>query len=225
MAENFAFPFDSEKNALGLEDREYDSKDMRDYFAKFVANGVFGLNTNELQVLSTSGMNIKVSAGSCFINGAVRDLPDTSFALNWGDPSYSRIDAVVLRFDLLQRDIIPLVIEGVPSSTPEVPIPVRDSNTWDLLLAYVNVNWNAVSISQSDITDKRGSEWCPYVTGLVKTIDTSGLFKQYEDAWLKFTTSLGEDDHVTINTVDEKARNELLAVTLQQSFGSMFTVI
>lgn len=225
MADNFAFPFDSEKNALGLEDREYYSKDMRNYFSKFVANGVFGLNTNELQVLSTSGMGIKITAGSCFINGAVKELPDTQFTLELGDSEYSRIDAVVLRFDLIQRDIVPMIIKGTPSPTPESPIPVRDNNIWDLLLAYISVDWNSISISQADISDKRGSEWCPYVTGLVKMVDTSGLFKQYEDAWLKFTTSLGEDDHVTINTVDETARNDLLAAKMQQSFGSMFTMI
>lgn len=219
MNSAFAFPFDSERNDLGLEDREYYSEDMRNYFSKFVANGIFGQNTMELQVLSTSGRDIKITAGSCFINGAVKELPDTQFTLELGDPEYSRIDAVVLRFDLLQRDIIPMIIKGVPSAAPEAPIPVRDNNTWDLLLAYISVGWNSISISQADISDKRGSEWCPYVTGLVRFIDTSGLFRQYEAAWADFVAQLGESDKVTINTVDPKIRNDLFAMKMQMPYS------
>lgn len=219
MNNAFAFPFDSERNALGLEDREYYSEDMRNYFSKFVANGIFGQNTMELQVLSTSGMGIKITAGSCFINGAVKELPDTQFTLELGDSEYSRIDAVVLRFDLLQRDIIPMIIKGVPSAAPETPIPVRDNNTWDLLLAYISVGWNSISISQADVSDKRGSEWCPYVTGLVRFIDSSGLFAQYEAAWADFVAQLGESDKVTIDTVDPRTRNDTLAMKAQMPYS------
>lgn len=225
MANEYAFPFDSKKDSLGIEDREYGSKSMRDYFSKFVANGVFGLNTNELQVLSTSGMSVKLTSGSCFINGATRDIPETTFALNFGDPDFSRIDAIVLRFDLSQRNIVPLVLQGIPSASPSKPEHVRNDNTWDLVLAYIEITLNAVTISQANITDERGTELCPYVTGLIRTIDSSGLFAQYQAAWNDFIAQLGESDNVTINTEDVYGRKLTDSVRMQQSFGSMFTMI
>lgn len=227
MSDVYAFPFDSELTELGTEDREYGSNRMRSYFSKFVTNGVFGKNTTQLRVTSVGGMTLKISAGSCFINGATRDLPDTELTLELSDTSL-RTDLVVLRFDLLQRNIIPLILTGGSI--------VRNDSVWDLLLAKVAVAANATSVSQVNISDQRGTSDCPYVTGLLEQIDTSGLFAQYgaewdkqmaerEKDWNDFVAQLGDSDNVTINTADEKCRALTHSIYVQQSFADLFKVI
>ena len=48
---------------------------------------------------------------------------------------------------------------------------------------------------------------------------------QYDASWQKFAAQLGESDHVTIDTKDVQGRKLTESIQMQQSFGSMFTMI
>lgn len=74
-----SFPFDSMEK-LNTEtqqmeqDREYEAKIFREYFKKFLSNGVYfgsykNYGENSLKVFVDVGMNIKIAAGAGLIEG------------------------------------------------------------------------------------------------------------------------------------------------------------
>lgn len=213
---------------MGQNDRLYDSADLRDYFSKFFANGVFGRNTIELAPVATGGMQIKINAGSCFINGAKRNFKDTTVTLNYGNNTYGRYDAIVLRYDEVVRNITIEVIEGTPATVATFPAPVRTATTYDLVLAHIYVPVGVSDIEQKHIYDRRGqTEYCPYVTTTVKQIDTTALFKQYDAAWNDFIQALSTADkeHIHIYAIDTQVRTDVAAIKQSMPFSNHFNLI
>lgn len=179
MTQDYALFFDSY-----LGDRRYNAQDLRDFFSLFVSNGIYGKDTNQLKISPHSGLTVQLSQGFCFINGAIRNVPSTMFTLNEGHTSYSRYDAIALRFDTSLRTINSILITGSPSATPTLVQPTRNASQWDLILAHIYVPANTVAITESYIMDRRGySQYCPYVYNAVQEVDTSGIFSQFQAAW------------------------------------------
>ena len=50
-------------------DRAEEASFFAKYFSQFISNGVFPNPSTNMQVLADTGMQIKVSIGTCFING------------------------------------------------------------------------------------------------------------------------------------------------------------
>lgn len=179
MAEKF-FPFDSVNN-----DRLYSAEDFANCFALFIGNGIFPNPSSNLQVLSNNTMNLTVKRGSAFINGRMYILDgDTTFRVPTPHNTYRRRDSIVVRLDMVNRNITIKYIQGTPSSNPQAPSTLRSSDNWDLVLAYVDVLPNATQVTQSNITDTRlNKSLCGVVTNTVNTVDTTTLFNQYMDYW------------------------------------------
>ena len=121
MNTEYALWFDSKRQT---KDRVYNSADLRGFFGSFIGNGVFGKSTQELFVSYVSGMNISMSAGKCFINGAIRQFDNVNFTVPNGD-SKPRYDSITLKFDLSQRNIIASYNQGESSVKPAKPIPTK----------------------------------------------------------------------------------------------------
>lgn len=96
-------------NAVAVDgeyDRVYKAEDWAWYFATFIANGIFPKPSDGLQVVAYSGMEIRVNAGYAFINGyAFRNPATLSVTLDTAEGALNRVDRVVVRWDLPQRDI------------------------------------------------------------------------------------------------------------------------
>ena len=138
-----------------------------------------------------------MSAGKCFINGAIRQFDNVNFTVPNGD-SKPRYDSITLKFDLSQRNIIASYNQGESSVKPAKPIPTNTEEIYELLLCYIYVAADAHSISQSVIEDCRGTELCPYVFNLVQDIDTSALFAQYEAQWELLKGACAQDAEAVI---------------------------
>lgn len=94
-------------------DRVYKAEDWAWYFATFIANGVFPKPSDGLQVIAYSGMEIKVNAGYAFINGyAFRNPASASITLDTAEGALNRIDRVIVRWDLTQRDMYLAVLRA-----------------------------------------------------------------------------------------------------------------
>ena len=203
-------------------DRKYDFSDWCRFFSQFITNGVFAEPAAAMQVQAAGGMNVKIAEGSAFIEGhaAYADGSD-NLELNIGGAT-DRIDSVILRLDMEQRRIYPTVIEGKTAAEAIV----RDGTFYDLALAEIEVTANLYEVSQAHIKDTRVFEQvCGFATGIIKQINTSKLFAQYQAAWNDFVAQLGESDNVTINTEDTESRKQVTQVREQLPFGSMFMVI
>lgn len=210
-------------------DRVYKAEDWAQYFAQFIGNGVYANPATSMQVRSVSGLIVRISAGSCFINGYTGYADGTDLlTLNYGS-GLPRIDRIVLRLDHMARSIYPVVIMGTAAESPVPPNIVRNNSMYDLCIAQISVAANTTSVSQANITDMRSNSGvCGFVAGVINQIDTTDLFLQYEAQWNEFVTQLGEDDHVIISgltyingkTYDENGNFELLQGDIPDGRGA-----
>lgn len=170
-------------------DRLYNADEMTLYFDGLVSDGVYASVAEAMVVKANTGMEITVGAGRALVklrwckNDA--ELPIT---LNPADVQYGRYDLIVLRCNLSEaaREITIDIKSGEPAQTPKYPEIVDTEVIKEMPLAAVYVKKNATTIYQSDITDLRGSAQCPWVTGLIRQVDTSQLFLQYQTAYETF---------------------------------------
>lgn len=179
--------FNSVLDPQGVPDRPFNADDFAKYFGTLIKNGVFpNPSTNFQCIADQETMAVKMEAGIAWIDGHLRyDDNVHILEIDTADSVLDRIDRIVLRKDVLDRDIHWVVKKGEMSGKPVAPTLQRDENAWELGIADVKVAHGTVSISQSMVTDTRlNTELCGLVTGVVTQIDTTTLFNQMEQ-WKK----------------------------------------
>lgn len=178
-------------------DKKYDASSFAEYFSRLVTSGVFSNPSTNLQLLSNNNFTVTVQTGYGWINGYYYSSDSTKdFTVPAPDGTLNRIDNVVLRWDLTNRQITTVYVEGTLASSPVAPTPTRNDTLYELVLAQVQVNANATSIPQSAITDTRmNNTLCGWVNSLIQA-DTTTIFNQYED-WFNTTKSNSKQDLVT----------------------------
>lgn len=175
--------FNSVLDQEGVPDRPFNADDFARYFGTLIKNGVFpNPSTNFQCIADQETMSVKMEAGIAWIDGHLRyDDNVHILEIDTADSVLDRIDRIVLRKDVLDRDIHWVVKKGEMSGKPVAPTLQRDENAWELGIADVKVAHGTVSISQSMVTDTRlNTELCGLVTGVVTQIDTTTLFNQLE---------------------------------------------
>lgn len=171
----------------GKYDRTYLAETFAEYFASFIANGVFPNPSTGLQVLAGSpeGMSVRVQPGYAWINGYWYKLygdPQT-LTIEVADGVLNRIDNIVVRWSKNARAIALAVVKGTPASDPVAPAVSRQQDIYELCIAQVKVNAAITKVTQDLIVDTRlKSDLCGIVTGVVQSIDTTTLFEQYQAA-------------------------------------------
>lgn len=167
-------------------DRKYNAEQIGNYFEGLIGNGVFENVGNKLAVVVNGNLDIVVKTGRAMVNCHwLKNDTDLTLTLDSADIQYARIDAVVVKLDLNNnaRTVSIEIKKGTPSISPTAPVLDRTNTVYELCLATIKIPANATSITQANITDKRGnSDLCGYVTGLIKQVDTSDLFLQYQTA-------------------------------------------
>ena len=173
-------------------DRAEEASFFAKYFSQFISNGVFPNPSTNMQVLATTGMNIKVDIGVCYINGYMGWVePAEIFEIEESDLQ-ARIDRIVARLDFTDRSIKLYVKKGTPLGNPIAPELQRDYDIYEIGLADIRVNANAIEITQENITDLRlNTEACGVVANQLQHVDTTTIFNQYID-WLKRIMQEGE---------------------------------
>lgn len=175
-------------------DRAEEASFFAKYFSQFISNGVFPNPSTNMQVLADTGMQIKISIGTCFINGYMGWVENAeTFTIEESD-TQARIDRIVARLDFDNREIQCYVKKGTASGNPVAPELQRDYDMYEIGLADIRVNANVIEIKQENITDLRlNSELCGIVAVPLQHVDTTTLFNQYQD-WLANATAQGEED-------------------------------
>lgn len=178
-------------------DRTYNADQMSEYFDGLVSNGVYEGVGEALQVLTATGMNVSVQPGRAIINckwfnlDSAETVPITAAAA-----ALNRYTAVVIRLNMSSRTIAITTIDGTPATNPVMPQISDTAQIKDLCLAMIYVAAGATSLTQANITDMRASTSCGWVTGLIKQVDTSQLFLQwqtaYEDYYTRMTAAFDE---------------------------------
>lgn len=167
--------FNAEKTANGTYDRTYNAEDWAAYFATFVGNGVSCTPTTNLQVESSSGMNVIVNSGIAFINGyRYENTTPLTLQINQANSTYDRITSIILELNLNNRNIICTTLDGTAEPNPQAPTLIRTDSIYQLQLATVYVPAGATSIGA--ITDTReNTEVCGFLELLAPTIQPTFL--------------------------------------------------
>lgn len=185
MAFTSAF-FDAELVG-GEYDRVYSAEKFAEYFASFIANGVFPDPSTNLQVVANTvnDMNVLVSPGMGWINGYYcKNDGSYPLAVQAASGTLNRIDAVVVGWSRTNREITTYIKTGTAASSPTAPSLTRNADLYELMLATIIVNAGVTKVTQSMITDKRAdTSVCGWVAGMINQIDTTDLFAQYDNAF------------------------------------------
>ena len=183
--------FNAKQNTDGSYDRTYDANDISNYLGGLVSDGVVQSSADALQVsVEQASMQVQIRPGRAFLNNrwftadSVITLP-----LTRAHGTLSRITAVALHFDEVNREVIPVCIDGTLASSPTAP-QLDDKY---LLLALVAVPANPSNLSHITVTDSR-----KFVHALVNyDFDQSVLQKEYIkafNAWFEgIKNQLGTD--------------------------------
>lgn len=165
-------------------DRRYNALQMSQLFDGIITDGVFANIGTAMVVTAGSGLTINVGIGRAWFNGTWSlndaiypiDAPESDVLLN-------RIDAVVLEVD--QRETTRanriFIKEGAASTTPKKPDMTKSGDVYQYPLCYINRAAGSAEITQSDIENRVGTSECPFVTGILSTISTDELVKQWTD--------------------------------------------
>lgn len=167
-------------------DRIYYAEDFAEYFIPFFTNGIFN---NGCQVLgNTNDMAVNVSTGRAFINGyRYRNKQSKTLTIENADGVLNRIDNIVIRLDLTNRNISTQVIKGSFLNNPVAPDLTRTSTIYDLRIAKVYIPAGTTEITQDLIEDCRFiNSDCGNVISPIKTPDTEQLFIQMQAIFDKF---------------------------------------
>ncbi len=186
-------------------DRVYSAAQITEYFEGLVSDGVYESVGGGMQVQTAAGMTVNVQTGRAIIdcrwirNDAVVTLPITASHV-----TLARYTAIMVRLDYSARSISIIAVDGSPASSPGKPAPTDTETVKDLVLAYLYIPAGATTIPQANIQDMRGTDLCGWVTGLIKQVDTSQLFAQWQDACQTFYADMTAGFDAWMETLQSK---------------------
>lgn len=218
------YGFFNSKLVNGVQDRVYNALDITSYFDKIIGNGVIANPANSLQILANSGLEVICKPGKGWIDGFfITNDADLVLTLAAADVTLNRIDRIVIRLDKTNRTMSIVIKTGTPASTPTAPEVTRTGEIQEYSLATIYVKKQVTEIVQSNITDTRlDSTVCGKVTSLIDQVDTSDLYAQWEDAYIRYY----EENTKQFNNWFQDIKDTLAtAVKLQQYESSYITTV
>ena len=165
-------------------DRKYDATQVSKLLTGVIRDGVFATIGDALVVTAGTGMHVNVGSGKAWFNNtwtyndSAYDLTVTNAHSTLG-----RIDTVVLEVNSTVgvRTNSFKVIAGTASSTPVAPTLTNTTYVHQYPLANISVPASATSILQSNITDRRGTEECPFVTSPLSSYVAEDLIDKWNE--------------------------------------------
>ena len=164
---------------------EYDSDDASGYLATRTS-GVYSAD-EDFAVTPGGGLTVTVSAGHAWVRPdrwkgrSIQMTQPEQLVLTDADPTRTRIDRIVLRYDAANRRTRLLLLEGTPDSdNPTAPDISRTALLYDLCLAEIRRTAGSTAITSADITDTRLDEdVCGLMRDGVTGIPTAELVAHY----------------------------------------------
>lgn len=175
------FPFDNQ--SATVQDRNIDSDIYAEYLKRLVGtNGIFADVGTKCQVTAGEGMTVIVKPGDGFIEGRLFIEDKSRTLLIQSSENLDRIDTVVVRLDLEARAIDYDVKKGTAATYPTAPTLTREGGVYELGLANVLVPKTSTAVASSRITDTRLNTARCGVAPVLGSIDTQGLYDQYQSS-------------------------------------------
>jgi hypothetical protein len=172
-------------------DRKYYARQVSKIVDSLVKDGIFMHIGEHLNVKQGTGMQVLVEPGFAWFNHTwTENDADYPLTIEESDLLQPRIDAIVLEVDesLAVRANAIKVIKGAPASEPQKPTLTNTAEVHQYPLAYVSVAVGASQITNANIENRIGMKDCPFVTGILETINIDTLIQEWEaqfDEWFK----------------------------------------
>jgi len=174
-------------------DRRYNAMQFSSLLDSIIRDGVFMSIGTALAVTSGTGLHVAVGVGRAWFNHTWT-YNDSSLVLDITTPHavLDRIDTVVLETNSDQgtRANSIKVIAGTPASSPVPPTLTHTASINQYPLADLYIGNQITSIDQQSITNRVGTTTCPFVTGILETLDIDTLVAQWGDDFNTWFTYL-----------------------------------
>lgn len=173
-------------------DRVYDAIQLSSIFDGIILDGVYATYGEAFIVRATGAANqVSVGAGRAWFYHTW-NLNDATMlmAAPASDPYGTRIDALVIDVNSSEkyRENSLMWVKGsaVASGSPAKPTLINTVYRKQYPLCYITRKPNVEVINQENIENRVGSSECPFVTGVLETIDIDLLLLQWKDQWSQF---------------------------------------
>ena len=225
MAEKSSF-FNAE--LVGGEwDRVYTAEDYANYFSSFISTGVFPNPSTNLLVTPNNNMSITLEPGKAWINGYMyHNDSKLNLSIDTSHSTLKRIDSVVIKLDLANREIKAYIKKGTPSSSPLASELTRNGSVYEICVAQIEIGVGVTTISGANITDTRlNNSLCGLASQTVETIDTTTLYNKLE----AYIDQRGQDIEVWLNNFKDILSGDTLGnltnriLELENKVGSGLT--
>lgn len=175
-------------------DRKYNADSFNSFFEGLISsNGIFENVGGRLEVMASgNGLNVTIGTGKALVKNCwVKNDSATTLTCNAAHNLLARYDTIYLERSEINRNIEIKYAVGTPASNPTKAKPIRNSTVYQLILAYIYIPANLTKITSANIEDCRyNTNLCGVISGLVKQVDTTTLYKQYEAAFKELKTEL-----------------------------------
>lgn len=203
------------------QNREYSARVTRQFIDMIGTEGVAGASDLEVSERAAgAAMSVEVAPGRAFIIGddqanqgsyLVANESVLSLPVEAADPNLDRIDRVVLQIrdpnagGPAGDDVILSVLTGTASVSPVAPATPDSA----ISLALVEVQADAISITQAEITDERTFSTSPLKPAFDDLTDVQigtpldGEFVRYDtalDLWVNVDVPIGDLDDVDVSS-------------------------
>ena len=176
-------------------DRLYDATQISTLFEGLINDGVYQGVGNIFKVSASNGMNVTVDTGRAWFNNTwTRNDAVIVLTVPTAEQVLKRIDAVVIEVNSLEnvRNNSIKIVKGTPASNPAKPSLTKNDDVHQYPLAYITVDPNVTAITQQKIQNAVGTSACPFVTGIIDTLDIDNLITQWSTEFNRLFAELEE---------------------------------
>lgn len=153
-------------------DRKYDAEQFGAMFNGIITDGVFAHYKNALKVTAGDGnRELVVSSGRAWFNGTWTEVDDNGHSIYLMGSAVETTYFVYLAVDKNSRKNSVAWYSSIMNNIPE-------KGLYFYLLAQATIPGGVNKITDAMITDTRGSDLCPYVTGIMETVSFEDLVKR-----------------------------------------------
>jgi hypothetical protein len=188
-------------------DRKYNATHMSKIFDGIINDGVFMSVGQKLMVSESTGMYVKVGTGRAWFNSTwTYNDAVLLLAIDASEMLLPRIDTVVLEINAAEdvRANLVKVVKGVPHASPEPPVLLNEAQVHQYPLAHIYVAANVNEIAYANITNTVGTSICPFVTGILETMDIDALIAQWGSEWDIWTDEQTLEFNIWFDTVKDQ---------------------
>jgi len=207
-------------------DRKYDAVQMSSIFDGLIIDGVFASIGTAFVAEAAGGLVVNVGIGKAWFNHTwtYNDaiLPIT---MPISEVLLDRIDAIVLEINSTEsvRENSIKVLTGTPSSVPVRPTLVNEGTVHQYPLCFIYRRYGSTEIDASDITNMVGTDYTPFVTGILQTVSLDSLLGQWRASLDKFIKK--ESAEIDAWTAQEEADMNAWFEQMQADMRSEQTVL